>query len=160
MLLAFVWMSSRHLNENNMQIVCCESLFMHFIHDVRAAGACPTGLSMGAYKKNNPKELKTGPQGIYFHLPNKGIDNINGPGSVWKSFRTAIGAVLTFQQSYICFKYVHVILCLAILNIWFSGIYWTVICKVCWWKYVFNLTVLHRNVRIAIVNCDSLGNIS
>lgn len=57
MLLAFVWMSSRHLKENNKQIVCLwESVYaFHSENDVRAAGACPSGLSMGAYKKKKSK---------------------------------------------------------------------------------------------------------
>lgn len=86
MLLAFVWMSSRHLNENNKQRVCLwESVCaFHWENDVRAAGACPTGLSRVLIKKKKTlyaKDLTTGPQGIYFHLPIKGMDNINGPGS-------------------------------------------------------------------------------
>lgn len=80
--LAFVWMSSRHLNENNKKVnVFLEFVYaFHWENDVRKAGAYPTGLSVSAYK-NNPTKLTIGPQGIYFHLLNKhhkGMNNMYG----------------------------------------------------------------------------------
>lgn len=50
----------------------CESLCMPFTEKMMSEQQV---LALQVFLK----ELTTGPQGIYFHLPNKGMDNGQGP---------------------------------------------------------------------------------